>query len=195
MKKLLAALLAVSCFGCAWTEQVATDYMVSAADEINKTAFEGKLQYKLCYCDRNKDVKCWRHHGLYSPASKLIHIAPEWYWEPYWYFQGVIAHELIHAYLDQTHQEASESHPHSWRFRQERERVAQAIDIPEWAIPDGKKSGDKLDATRMMAYLERWEQAERNRVHGIITANVTSGGWPTELYDPEDWRDEPPVKK
>jgi len=193
MKRLLVALLAFFCVGCAWTREYAKDYMVSTADEINTAAFDGKVQFSIWYCDRDRDVKCWKHHGLYVPSGKTIHIAPEWYWEPYIYFQGVIAHELIHAQLDQTHQEACEPHPHSWRFRQERERVAKVIGIPEWAIPDGKKSGDKLDATRMMAYLERWEKAERDRVHGIISANVTSGGWPTELYDAEDWREEPPV--
>ena len=195
MRRFLTILLAVSCFGCAWTREYAKDYMVSTADEINKAAFDGKVQFSICYCDRDQNADCWRHHGLYVPAGKTIHIAPEWYWEPYIYFQGVIAHELIHAQLDQTHQEASEPHPHSWRFRQERERIAKVLGIPEWAIPDGKKSGDKLDATRKMAYLEQYAQAQLDAIHGCRFSHwaSASGGWPTELYDSEDWREEPPI--
>jgi hypothetical protein len=189
--KWVMMMLMVFSMGCSYSRE----YLRETADDVNKAAFDGKVQYTIDYCDRHNNVACWRHHGLYVPSVKTIHIAAEWYWEPYIYYQGVIAHEMIHAFLDQTHQEASEPHPHSWRFRQERERVAKVLDIPEWAIPDGKKSGDKLDATRKMAYLEQWELAERNRVHGIVSANVGSGGWPTELYDPEDWREEPPAAK
>lgn len=181
MKTFLSVALALLC-GCA---SIRTNYLASDVKEVNDLAFGGKVQVEVKYCDRCVDAKCWKHHGLYIPSRRLIHISPEWYWEPHIYHIGVVAHEMIHAFLDQTHQEASESHPHSWLFDNERTRVAAALDIPVWAIPNGKRSGDKLDATRKMAYLERYMQANIDAVHGICRNEVGGAGWPTQLYDPE----------
>lgn len=193
MNKFFVAAVAILCAGCSWTESVAKNYRESAAEEVNKLAFNGSVKYTICFCDKKKNPDCKSHHGAYFQDNFVIHIAPEWYWEPYIYFKGEIAHEMIHAYLDQTRKEFNKKQPHSWLFQQERARVAKALDIPEWAIPDGKKSGDKLDATMMMAVLDRMLQASLDRVHGICRSiPVESPGWPTSVYDPEDWRDIPP---
>jgi hypothetical protein len=167
--------------GC---HSIRTNYLADDVKEVNDVAFGGKVQVTVKYCDRCVDAKCWTHHGLYIPGQRLIHVAPEWYWEPHWYHLGLVAHEMIHAYLDQTGKEKYEVHPHSYLFRQERERVAQALGIPVWAIPDGKRE-DKLDATRKMAYLERYMQAQIDAVHGLCHTETGGAGWPTQLYDPE----------
>ena len=182
MKTLLVLALALLC-GCA---SVRTGYLADDVKEVNDLAFGGKVQVTVKYCDRCVDAKCWSHHGLYIPSQRLIHIAPEWYWEPHWYHLGIVAHEMIHASLDQTHREASEKTIHSWLFRQERDRVAEALGIPVWAIPNGKRSGDKLDATRKMAYLERYMQSQIDAVHGVCRNDTGGAGWPTELYDPDE---------
>jgi hypothetical protein len=38
-------------------------------------------------------------------------------------------------------------------------------------------------------------QAQLDAVHGCRFSHwaSASGGWPTELYDSEDWREEPPI--
>lgn len=174
-----ALLLLVSC-------TTASDHLRSTFDEVNVSAFNGEIKAEICYCNRHIHPECWKHHGLFVSGPPVqIHIAPEWYWEPDIYYRGVIAHELIHAFLFITNQEGSESHPHSWRFRRERERVAKALDIPVWAIPDGVHE-DKLDATRTMAHLEKSFNAMRDRVHGLPVASPSTAGWPTQLYDPEE---------
>ena len=180
MKTLIALALALLC-GCA---SVRTGYLADDVKTVNDLAFDGKVQVKVRYCDRCADAKCWSHHGLYIPSTRLIHISPEWYWEPHWYHLGVVAHEMIHASLDQTGQEKSEAHPHSWLFKQEIDRVAKALNIPVWAIPDGKGE-DKLDATRHMAYLEKYMQVQIDTVHGISHRETGGTGWPTQLYDPD----------
>jgi len=180
MKTLLVLALAIFC-GCA---SVRTGYLADDVKEVNDLAFAGKVQVTVRYCDRCVDVKCWSHHGLYIPGRRLIHIAPEWYWEPHWYHLGIVAHEMIHAFLDQTHQEASEANCHSWIFSNERERVAKALGIPVWAIPNGKRE-DKLDATRKMAYLERFMQSQIDAIHGLCHTETGGAGWPTERYDPD----------
>jgi hypothetical protein len=181
VKTILCIALALLC-GCS---SIRTQYLADDVREVNDLAFDGKVQVEVRYCDRCVDVKCWNHHGLYVPARKLIHISPEWYWEPHLYHIGIVAHEMIHASLDQTGREKSEAHPHSWLFRQEIERVAKALSIPVWAIPDGKRSGDKLDATQKMAYLESYMQKQIDIVHGISHRETGGVGWPTQLYDPE----------
>lgn len=180
MKTLLPIMLALLC-GCA---SVRTNYLASDVKEVNDLAFEGRVQVEVRYCDRCTDMKCWSHHGLYIPGRRLIHISPEWYWEPHWYHLGIVAHEMIHAFLDQTGQEKSEATPHSWIFDNERTRVAAALGIPVWAIPNGKRD-DKLDATRKMAYLERYMQANVDAIHGLCHTETGGAGWPTQNYDPE----------
>lgn len=190
---ILALAVAILCGGCG----VAKSYLQDTAAYVNDQAFQSKVKAEVVFCDRHKDPSCWKHQGYYYPETsltgRLIHIAPEWYWEPEIYFQGIIAHEMIHAWLG-IRGEANPDRIHDWKFQDERERVAKALDIPLWAIPSGKKGDSKLDATRMMAYLERYMQAQINAVHGVGCNLHTDAGWPTELYDPEDWRERPPGK-
>ena len=182
MKRILPLLL-VLLAGCTFGR----DHLLDTAREVNQTAFDGKIKAEIVYCNRRQHPECWSHHGLFDPSSPVpvIHIAPEWAWEPDWYYRGILAHEMIHALLYQTGEEKVQAHPHSWRFKQERERVAAALNIPVWAIPDGKHE-DKLDATRDMAYLEASFNAMRMEKHGVIMTSPGTAGWPTQLYDPEE---------
>jgi hypothetical protein len=182
MMSFLALATAMALVGCS---SVRTNYLADDVKTVNDLAFDGKVKVTVKYCDRCQDMQCWKHHGLYVPGRELIHIAPEWYWEPRIYHLGIIAHEMIHASLSQRHMEASETHPHSYLFREERDRVAKALDIPVWAIPDGRRE-DKLDATRHMAYLERFAQAQTDAVHGIGHRETGGAGWPTQLYDADE---------
>lgn len=180
----LAVAVLCSC-GCG----SAKSYLRETADEVNAQAFGGKIDAVVVFCNRDKEKACWKHQGYYYPETSLtrreIHIAPEWFWEPDMYFRGIIAHEMIHAWLDMK----GESNPdriHDWKFQHECKRVAKALDIPLWAIPSGEKGDSKLDATRMMAYLEKYLQAQMGAIRGIPAFYVhTDSGWPTELYDPE----------
>jgi hypothetical protein len=180
MRAFLILVAVVLLSGCGYRKS----YLQDDVDDINRLAFAGKVDVHVTYCQRYQHPGCWKHHGLYVLATHDIHISPEWAWEPHWYHMGVIAHEMIHAYLHQTDQEASESTCHSWLFRKERDRVALALSIPVWAIPDGKRI-DKLDATRKMAWLEAYQQAQIDAVHGICRRETGGAGWPTQLYDPD----------
>lgn len=180
--KSLAAVLALAALGCA---SIRSDYLASDVEEVNRLAFDGKITAAVRYCDRYDTSTCWRHHGLFVPATNRIHIAPEWYWEPHIYHLGIVAHEMIHAKLHAERKEAGQAHPHSYLFRQERERVAQAIGIPVWAIPDGRRY-DKIDSTRLMAHVERTYEAMILRTRGVPYRYSGDAGWPTELYDPDE---------
>lgn len=185
--KTLALLLALACAvaisGCG----TATVWLKDTADEVNVAAFEGKVDAVVVFCDRHTNPACWKHHGYYYTATSLtgscIHIAPEWYWEPGIYFRGIIAHEMIHAWLIMRG-EHDPAKAHDWQFDRERTRVAKALDIPVWAIPNGKRE-DKLDATRKMAYLESYMQSQIDAVHGISHRETGGAGWPTTSYDPD----------
>ncbi len=176
----LMSFLLVGCSG------IRKGYLADDVQQVNQIAFQGKVDASVKYCDRYRDDdSCWEHHGLYVPLTHEIHIAPEWYWEPHVYHLGVVAHEMIHAWLDQSNQEENQRTCHSWLFRQERDRVARALRIPVWAIPDGRRE-DKLDATRHMAYLERYMQYQINAVHGCSWDIHSDVGWPTQLYDADE---------
>jgi hypothetical protein len=178
-----ALLLTLALAGCG----TATSWLKDTADEINTAAFAGKINATVIFCDRHDNPVCWKHHGYYYTATAFsgpcIHIAPEWYWEPNLYFRGIIAHEMIHAWLVQRN-ESDPQKAHDWKFDQERERVAKALDIPMWAIPNGKRE-DKLTATQKMAWLEAYQQSQVDAVHGICHRETGGVGWPTQLYDPE----------
>jgi hypothetical protein len=183
MKTLALALALLALSACS---SVRTQYLADDVAKVNREAFNGTVRCDVKYCDRWGSPNCWQHHGLYVIGTTQIHIAPEWYWEPRIYHLGVIAHEMIHASLDQSGREKSEKECHSWLFRQERDRVAKALGIPVWAIPDGRHE-DKLDASRKMAYLSHHFEIFRQEALGVHSIHDWStAGWPTQQYDAED---------
>jgi hypothetical protein len=180
MALLAFAALATGCVS------IRTEYLADDVAKVNKLAFDNKVRCDVRYCDRWNAPYCWQHHGAYIIGTTSIHIAPEWYWEPRIYHVGVIAHEMIHAYLDQSGQEHSEKECHSWLFRKERDRVAKALDIPVWAIPDGRRE-DKIDASRQMAWLSAHFDNFRNSTRGLSGGHdMSTAGWPKQDYDPDD---------
>jgi hypothetical protein len=184
MRSLLLGILCLIFSGCG----AGRAYLVDNAAEVNQKAFDGKLDYTIHYCDRDNNPGCWAHHGLCVINGKKadIHVSPEWLWESEWWMKGVIAHEMIHAYLEVSGLEKSEKNIHGWKFKEERRRVAAVLGIPVDAIPDGKRY-DKLDATRTVAYLS-WdlENMRRRMSGGLAIRDYSSAGWPGQAYDPED---------
>jgi hypothetical protein len=175
---LLLALLLVGCSSGA-------DFLRDRADAV-QAALKPSEPVVVVWCSRS-NPDCAHHHGYYYPATGLkpatIHIATQWLWEPEIYVKGVIAHEMIHHILAVRGIKPGQL-PHGREFQDERERVAKLLDIPVWAIPNGRRI-DKLDATRDIAELEAWLEA--NRPHGAgYWADPMTAGWPTQAYDPDE---------
>jgi hypothetical protein len=169
-------LIALVLVGCS---SPATQLRETATD-INKAAFDGKITANVHLCKPN-DPACASHHGLWDAAKDDIHIAWQWEFEPYIYLQGAVAHQMIHAYLSGIGYSSMSGKVHDWKFQAERARVAAALDLPVWTIPDGKKI-DKLDASRDLAQLEAWLEKAR----ASVGCHAATGDWPSTIYDTDD---------
>jgi hypothetical protein len=136
------------------------------AQEINVKAFNGEISSAVKFCSRDE---ARRVHSLYDMEKDEIRIAGDWLWEPSYYFQGVVAYEMIRAWQRRYREDGKPVHDSM--FYAMRAQVAKDLDIPIWAIPDGSRP-DKLDATREMAHLDKWLNSTRARFE-------SSPGWPT----------------
>jgi hypothetical protein len=147
------------------------NYIRDAADEVNKAGFDGKIVYSISYLAEKNVAADWH------PLAKTIHLHPDWLWQPWIFVKGVIAHEMIHAYMDlpcpgteDVDEDAAESPDvktlHGNKFWVMRREVAEKLGIPRMAIPTGRK-GTRLDAYWTTQYLEGAIVSSQNRIHGI----------------------------
>jgi hypothetical protein len=167
----LIALLAL--VGCASPARLLRE----EAQEQNRLAFEGRVTATVRLCKPHA-TECQDHHGLWDPQRNEIHLAWQWEFEPDIYLRGALAHEMLHAYLTALHYQYVGGTTHDWKFQAERERVAKALDLPTWAIPNGRKC-DKLDCSLEMAALE----ANLARMRWSMGLQAAGGEWPSTIYD------------
>lgn len=167
----LMLVLAIALGGCT----CGIDYVKDAADTVNREAFGGQLHYTISF--KTEPGVAADYHA----TTQQIHLHPDWIWQGWIFVEGIIAHEMIHAYLelpcpgveeidDETAAEAPDVKTlHGYKFWKTRREVAEKLGIPTWAIPTGRKrSGTRLDMYWTCQYLEGRIQAMRMQARGAV---------------------------
>lgn len=164
---LVATLMLASC-------NAGINYIKDAADEVNKEGFDGKIVYTISYKTETGVAADWH------PLAHQIHLHPDWLWQPWMFVEGIIAHEMIHAFLDipcpgaeDVDEDAAESPSvqtlHGYKFWVKRREVAEKLGIPKWAIPTGRAhKGTRLDMYWTCQYLEGVVKASEMQARGEV---------------------------
>jgi hypothetical protein len=120
------------------------------AGEVNEKAFGGTISCRVVFCSGYDSTV--PHTGLFDWEANIIHIKDGWLWEPDMFLKGIVAHEMIHAYLYNC-SKMLPGDPHTAAFLEERRRVAGVLKIPVWAIPNGTTI-DRLQITESLRDLD-----------------------------------------